>query len=98
VADEPTAAGRVALEANAPNPVRDVTTIGFTLGVAGPVRLALYDIAGREVRRLVDGATLEAGPHAVRLDVRDGALPAGLYYYSIEAAGERATRRMVVVP
>ena len=56
------------------------TVIRFWLGeaVAGAarVRLTLFDVQGREVRRLVDRTSCPAGPHAVLWDLRnDAGLP-----------------------
>jgi hypothetical protein len=101
VPDEESRSAHLMLEGNAPNPVRTATEISFTLGSPAPVRLALFDVAGREVRRMLDGRPFEAGRHSVRLDLRDqqsAALPSGIYYYTIEAAGERRTGSMVVAP
>src|SRR5262249_32483749 len=52
------------LDSAAPNPFGSRTHIGFTLARDGPVRLAVYDPAGRLVRELVSGS-LGAGPHTI---------------------------------
>lgn len=91
--------GLVRLDGSAPNPVRSSATIGFTLGTSTNVRFSLFDITGREVRRIIDGDRMHPGSHTVRLDVVDpltGALPAGLYHYQLEAAGVRRSGRLVV--
>jgi hypothetical protein len=88
-----------ALGAPFPNPVRATARIPFTLGRAGPVRLALVDLAGRHVRVLAD-ATLAAGAHAVSWDGRgDDAreLPAGIYFCVMEAGERRTCRRLMVL-
>ena len=82
------------LEQNRPNPATGRTRIGFTLPASGPVRLAIYDLLGRQVARLVDG-TLEAGAHTVEVD--DGALPSGVYVYRLDTGARHQVRRMVVV-
>ena len=79
---------------NYPNPFNPTTEIRFTLPEAGAVSLAVYDVQGREVRRLVEGA-LEAGPHAVPFDA--SALPTGTYLYRLTAGGVTETGRMVLV-
>ena len=79
---------------NYPNPFNPTTEIRFTLREAGPVSLAVYDVQGREVSRLVDEA-LEAGPHAVAFDA--SGLPTGTYLYRLTVGGETATGQMALV-
>jgi hypothetical protein len=57
------------LGAGSPNPFEQTTRIAFNLAVEGPVRLAVFDIAGREVRRLAD-EHLSAGSHERSWDGR----------------------------
>jgi hypothetical protein len=71
-----------------PNPFTDAVTLRFSVPERMPVRLAVYDVLGREVAVLVDGEQ-EAGEQAVTLD--GAALPSGLYLLVFEAAGERRT-------
>lgn len=47
-----------------PNPFNPVTTIGFELELTGNVKLAIFNLLGQEVKRLVDGL-LESGQHQV---------------------------------
>jgi hypothetical protein len=68
-----------------PNPASARAVLAFTLEAPSAVRLALYDVLGREVAVLADGHRA-AGAHAVALDV--SALPAGVYLWRL-AAGER---------
>jgi flagellar hook assembly protein FlgD len=97
--DGPVAVRALTLEQNHPNPFNPATVIRFALPQAGPVELAVYDLAGRRVRRLIRGER-EAGPHAVRWDGRDEhgqRAPSGMYVYRLEAAGESLTRKMLLV-
>lgn len=87
------------LEQNIPNPFNPVTTIGFTLDQTGQASLTVYDVAGRAVRKLVDGE-LAAGRHEARWDGLDEAglrVPSGVYLYRLEANGAGSTRRMVIL-
>ena len=88
------------LSAGRPNPVGSAgTTLAFTLAQRGNASLVLYDIAGREVRTLVNGS-MPAGEHLLKWDTRDAAgkqVPAGVYLYRLRTAGFEATRRLVVV-
>ena len=62
--------------------VPEQTTIACALPEASVVRLAVYDLLGRAVARLVEGP-MEAGRHTVQFDVVD--LPSGMYLYRLEA-------------
>ena len=85
-------AAAFALHGNAPNPTRGATTFAFSLPAAGPASLAVYDMAGREVWRH-DG-TFAAGEKELRAAFE---LAPGVYVYRLDAAGNRAARRMVIV-
>ena len=79
---------------NYPNPFNPSTEIQFTLPEAGHVTLAVYDIQGREVARLLDGQQ-EAGPHAATFTATD--LPTGTYLYRLTAGGVTESGRMVLM-
>ena len=74
-----------------PNPFYERTTLRLALAATGRVRLAVYDLLGREVAVLADG-TMEAGSRAVAFDA--GTLPAGTYLVRLEAAEQVLTRRL----
>ena len=61
---------------NYPNPFNPTTTLRFSVPEASVVKLAVYDVLGREVRVLADG-TREAGTHEVVFEAGD--LPSGTY-------------------
>src|SRR6185295_1145935 len=83
-----------ALLPNEPNPFSGSTTLAFRLPSAAPVRLALYDVAGREVARPVDGMRA-AGLHHVALDARG--LKAGVYFCRLDVAGRIQQRRAILI-
>jgi hypothetical protein len=87
--------GRVALAPAWPNPARAEVSLGFALPRPAVVTLAVYDVQGRRNALPLDGMPLPAGAHEVRLSTLDW--KAGCYFYSLDVAGERSTRRMVVV-
>lgn len=92
----PSAAFRLAQ--SVPNPARAGASIAFELPRAGAAHLALYDVAGREVRRLADG-WLGAGAHVAHWDGRDAAgrgVAPGIYLYRLHAGGVARTRTLVV--
>jgi hypothetical protein len=91
----PETASRVELDAPYPNPFNPTTVIDLRLSVFGtPVRLAVYDLLGREVAVLAEGP-FPAGRHQVRLDARD--LASGVYLIILDAGGERHIRRVTVL-
>ncbi len=79
---------------NSPNPFTQSTIISFTLPAAAYITLALFDATGREVRRIASGY-FGAGAHEVAF--ARGNLPAGVYFYRLEANGSSQTRAMVVL-
>lgn len=81
------------LDSAYPNPFADRLTLRYGLAQAGPARLALYDVLGREVARVE--AAAEAGWHEAMLDA--SALPAGVYVVRFEAGGEVEARRVTLV-
>ncbi len=76
-----------------PNPFSNETSVRFSLGEASDVRLAVYDVLGREVAVLVDG-TLEAGQHTATFDARG--LSSGTYVYRLVTGQTVQTGRMTL--
>lgn len=86
------------LGSNSPNPFGGATTIRFALPAAGPVDLAVYDLAGRLVRRLARGEHA-AGEHFVTWNGADEGgrhVAAGVYFYRLTATGRTSTKTMVL--
>ncbi|HPF69169.1 MAG TPA: FlgD immunoglobulin-like domain containing protein [Candidatus Krumholzibacteria bacterium] len=82
-----------------PNPFNPRTTIALTLPTAGHATVAVYDLRGRRVCVLVDGA-LEAGTHALTWDGADDAgraMPSGVYFARATAAGSTGTTKLALV-
>lgn len=77
-----------------PNPVRGAATVRFTLDRAQDVRVALYDVLGREVAVVAEGA-FGIGQATAQIDAAD--LPAGLYVLRLEGEAASATRQISVV-
>jgi len=90
-----------ALRAIKPNPFRTDVEFAFTLGGAGSVDLAIYDVLGREVRAVAHGQRLEAGEQSLRWDGRDAAgreAGAGLYFVRLKTERATWTRTVARVP
>ncbi len=88
-----------ALAQNAPNPFNPQTTIVFAVDRQTQVRLQVYDLQGKLVRRLTD-QVYAPGEHRLVWDGRDQAgaeLPSGLYLYRLEDGRRTETRKMVLV-
>jgi WD40 repeat protein len=82
------------LAQNYPNPFNPSTTIRFAAARSSHVMLAVYDLFGREVARLVDG-TRPAGEYSVQFDAGD--LPSGNYLVRLETGGSVTTRVMTLL-
>jgi cytochrome c peroxidase len=76
-----------------PNPFNPTTTITYALPEAADVRLAIYDVLGREVRLLADGAA-SAGTHAALFDA--SGLPSGVYFYRLQVGDFAESHRLVL--
>ena len=95
VADEETPhTNGLALHAPHPNPSASTIHIPYTLPVSGTVELAVVDVLGREVRRLVEARQPE-GAHTAQLDA--SALAPGVYVIRLRAGDETRTRRVTIV-
>lgn len=79
---------------NAPNPFRAETEIRYRLGAPGRVRLAVFDVLGREVARLVDERQ-GVGEHAATF--RAAGVDAGVYLYRLTIDGQTQSGRMTLV-
>ncbi len=83
-----------------PNPVALSAAVRYDLAARAHVRLRIVDVQGRIVRTLVDGV-VEPGEHRAEWNGADQAgrrLPAGIYFGELEAAGVRATRKLLLLP
>jgi len=66
-----------------PNPLNPQATLTWTTSRAGSVRIEMFDIQGRLVRRLVDEPAMAAGAHETTIDGRNQrgqSLPSGVYF------------------
>ena len=92
VASEPAPEGGLALMI-APSPVAASGRIRYDVPEAGPARLSLHDVLGREVAVLAEG-TVAAGAHEATFDA--AALAPGAYVLRLEAGADVRTRRITV--
>jgi hypothetical protein len=86
--------GEFSLCQNYPNPFNASATIEYSLHYGGPVRLEVFDLLGRRVTTLVEGAQA-AGEHEVIWEAND--VPSGVYFYRLSADGFVETKRMLLL-
>ena len=79
---------------NYPNPFNPSTVIPFELAQTGAVRLAIYDVTGRQVALLVN-ASMGAGRHSVTFNA--AGIPSGVYIVRMEAGGRIMTNKLTLL-
>jgi flagellar hook assembly protein FlgD len=83
-----------------PNPFRGTATISYQVAApGGHVKILIFDVAGRQVRTLVD-KDLPPGFYNVGWDGRtDGGrkVSSGIYFYQMKAPGFTSHKRMMLV-
>jgi hypothetical protein len=90
---------RVSLGQARPNPFNPATVIPFALPIAARVELDIYNVAGRLVRRLAEGA-YPAGTHEVIFNGKDDTgrtLASGAYTYVLRTGSEQLRGGMLLV-
>ena len=91
-------AAMLELSAPSPNPAVQGTRLRYSLPFASFVRLSVTDVAGRQVAVLV--RRIESpGAHSAAWDGRDAGgsrAPAGVYFVTLESAGQTQSRKIVL--
>jgi hypothetical protein len=94
------------LEQNYPNPFNGETTISFTIPPAGklgllvPVDLAVYDLQGRVVKRLLKHQAYASGTHSVRWSTtseQGKTVSSGVYLARLTINGHSLTEKMILI-
>lgn len=88
------------LAQNFPNPFNPATSIRFGLPGDAKITLAVYNLLGQEVARLIDGQTYEAGYHLVVWDGKNALgipVPTGVYFYQLQAGHVARVRKLLLV-
>jgi len=87
------------LHNNYPNPFNPETNIQFDIPESLPVKLAIYDLSGKEVNVLVQN-TFAPGKYKVVWNGKDQygqPVSAGMYIYQIEAGNFRNTKKLILL-
>ncbi len=89
---------------NYPNPLKNSTTISYSLKYSSYVTLRIYNVLGEVVKTFVSNNYNLPGTYMVNWDGRDYSgktLPAGVYYYELTLEGTEyrvgKTREMIIV-
>ena len=82
------------LEQNFPNPFNSSSVIKFSIPLSSPVKLAVFNVEGKEVMTLVNNF-LNAGDYIIRFDAFD--LSSGAYFYKLFADNFSQIRKMIIV-
>ncbi|MDP6416733.1 MAG: T9SS type A sorting domain-containing protein, partial [Gammaproteobacteria bacterium] len=89
-----------ALEQNYPNPFNPVTTIGYHVAEDAPVTIAIYNLMGQEVVRLIDSQAHAPGKYNIvwRATNHQGeSVSAGVYLIHMSSSGFAKTKKMVLL-
>ncbi|MFC1726762.1 FlgD immunoglobulin-like domain containing protein [candidate division KSB1 bacterium] len=84
---------------NYPNPFNIETGIKFSLKESGETTLKIFDIAGREIKTLVN-KTLDKGLYTANWDGRNNAgdvVSSGVYLYMLKSGYFKTVKRMVLL-
>ena len=92
--EEATIITSYALTQNYPNPFNPTTTISYNLPKSGLVNLVIYDVLGKEIKRLVSEYK-HAGSYKINFDA--SALASGVYFYSLRANDFVSTKKMLLL-
>lgn len=87
------------LEQNYPNPFNPATVIAFSLSEPGDISLEVFDILGRRVVTLANGAR-DAGIHRVVWDGQSEQgepVASGMYFYRLQTSRFTQTRKMLLL-
>jgi hypothetical protein len=77
-----------------PNPFNSISIIRFSVRSQVNVSLKIYDLIGREVKKLTDGS-YSAGKHKLLFDA--GNLASGMYFVQMETETGSKTRKILLL-
>ncbi len=87
------------LNQNCPNPFNPITTIQYSLPEESVITINVYDLAGRQIQNLVLSKQT-SGIHSIKwngTDQHGNLVPAGIYFYQLQAGDFVQTKKMVLM-
>ena len=95
----PAASGKISLGQNMPNPFNPRTEIHFEIDTTTRAKLTVFDLLGKQVTVLFDNECTPGNYTAVWNGTNDAGqnTSSGIYFYTLEAAGERMTKKMLML-
>jgi photosystem II stability/assembly factor-like uncharacterized protein len=82
------------LSQNYPNPFNPSTSIKFSIPNSSQVKIAVYDILGKEIEILVN-EILQAGNYQIKWN--GSSYSSGIYFYQLKSGDYTETKRMVLI-
>lgn len=86
------------LEQNYPNPFSSSTAISYKLNKQSDVQITIYDVLGREVKR-INVENQSVGVHGISWDAKNDLgkkLASGVYLYQMRIGNETLTKKMIL--
>ncbi len=83
------------LNNNYPNPFNPATTISFALPEKGNVNLKIFDVTGKEIKRVLTNTLMESGEHRLKIDM--SGFTSGVYFYQISFNNFIQTKKMTLL-
>lgn len=80
---------------NYPNPFNPATTISYGVPFTSKITIVIYDVLGRQIKRLVDNETKGMGKYSVRFNAES--LPSGIYFYRLTSNSYHESRKMILL-
>ena len=85
----------ISLEQNHPNPFRTNSSIAFRLPETNLVTLDVFNALGKKVTTLIDQEEMMDGKHVI--EIQSDQLPAGNYFYRLNAGKKTITKMLTVL-
>ncbi|MBK8636046.1 MAG: T9SS type A sorting domain-containing protein, partial [Saprospiraceae bacterium] len=79
---------------NNPNPFNDLTSVSFDLPESMNARFTIFDVTGKVIKQI--NRKFEGGKNTIQIESSE-LENAGVYFYSLEAGGFNATKKMVIL-